>query len=288
MYANDFEYYHAESVAEAVDLLEDHEGAELLAGSHGLLPRMRTGEEAPPTLVDINAVDGLSSIEVTGGDLSVGALVTHAELAESDLVREHTPALADAAGEVGDIQVRNGGTIGGNLAHGDARTDHPAAVLALGGSLNVTGPDGDRSIDATELFTGHFETAVGEHEIVTALRIPSEDDASSTYHKHRNPLSGYPLIGVGVWAQTDGNTIERVRVAATGNLAHPRRLSAVEETLEGETLETAPITAAAEQATSLDDDEFRPDVQTSPAYCRHLLSVHTEHALRDVLDVDEE
>ncbi|ELY44263.1 FAD binding domain-containing protein [Natronorubrum sulfidifaciens] len=288
MYANDFEYYHAESVAEAVDLLEEHEGAELLAGSHGLLPRMRTGEEAPPVLVDINAVDGLSSIEVTDGDLSVGALVTHAELADSDLVREHAPALADAAGEVGDIQVRNGGTIGGNLAHGDARTDHPAAVLALGSSLDVTGSDGDRSIDAADLFTGHFETAVGEHELVTALRIPIEDGASSTYHKHRNPLSGYPLIGVGAWARIDGETIERVRVAATGNLSHPRRLSAVEAALEGEALEPASITAAAEQTTALDDDEFRPDVQASPAYCRHLLSVNTEHALRDVLDVDGE
>ncbi|MFA9425452.1 xanthine dehydrogenase family protein subunit M [Natronorubrum sp. A-ect3] len=288
MYANDFEYYRAESVDEAVGLLADHEGAELLAGSHGLLPRMRTGEEDPPVLVDINAVDGLSSIERTDGDLSVGALVTHAALAESDLVREHAAALADAAGEVGDIQVRNGGSIGGNLAHGDARTDHPAAVLALGGSLAVTGPDGDRSIDADDLFTGHFETAVGDHEIVTALRIPIEDDTSSAYHKHRNPLSGYPLIGVGAWAHTDGETIERVRVAATGNLAHPRRLSAVEEALEGESLEADTITAAAEQATSLDDDEFRPDVQASPAYCRHLLSVHTERALRDVLDVDGE
>lgn len=288
MYANDFEYYRAESVDEAVEILTAHEGAELLAGSHGLLPRMRTGEEAPPALVDINAVDGLSSIERTDGDLSIGALVTHAALAESELVREHAPALADAAGEVGDIQVRNGGTIGGNLAHGDARTDHPAAVLALGGSLEVTGPDGDRSIDADDLVTGHFETAVGDHEIVTALRIPVEDDTSSAYHKHRNPLSGYPLIGVGAWAQTDGETIERVRVAATGNLAHPKRLAAVEDALEGEALEAATVETAAEQATSLDDDEFRPDVQASPAYCRHLLSVHTEHALRDVLDVDEE
>lgn len=288
MYANDFDYHRAGSVDEAIDLLADNEGAELLAGSHGLLPRMRTGEEAPPALVDIGGVDGLASIEATDAELSIGALVTHAEIADSEAVRDRAPALADAADAVGDPQVRNGGTIGGNLAHGDARADHAAAVLALDGSLSVRGPKGDRSIDATDLFRGHFETAVGDDEIVTALDVPIEADARSVYRKHRNPLSGYPLVGVGAWVQTDGETIEAVRVGATGSTPHPMRLRAVEEELAGAAIDRESIAEATDRATeTIDVDEFRTDPQASPAYCAHLLSVYAERALRSALEVDD-
>lgn len=181
MFANDFEYYQAESADEAVELLAAHDGAELVAGAHGLLPRMRTGEEAPPVLVDISDADGLANVDETDDGLSVGALATHAELAAAEPVRRRASALADAAGEVGDLQVRNGGTIGGNLAHGDGRADLPAAVLALEGSLTVHGPDGERTIDDDDCFLGHFETAVADDELVTAVRIPAaEDDAGHT------------------------------------------------------------------------------------------------------------
>ncbi|MFC4439197.1 MULTISPECIES: FAD binding domain-containing protein [Natrialbaceae] len=298
MYTNDFAYYRADSVDDALALLGDHDGAELVAGAHGLLPRMKTGEESPPALVDIGRLSGLAAIEETdggsgdsGGDgdgISIGALATHAEIADSGTVRQHATALADAAAELGDPQVRNGGTIGGNLAHGDARSDPPAALLALGGSLVARSPDGERTIDATDLFEGPFETAVSRDEIVTGIQIPTEDDAVSGYHKRRNPLSGYALVGVGVWLRTDGETIRQARVAVTGATAAPTRLPGVEDELEGAAVAEETITAASSRAgITLDDDAFVSDVQASAEYRAHLLTIDTERALYEVLDVDQ-
>jgi len=190
MYTDAFDYYRADSVDEAVSLLDEHDGSELLAGAQGILTRMKTGDESPPALVDIGQPDGLSAIEANDGTLSVGAMATHAELAESESVADHAAALSEAAGEVGDPQIRNGGTIGGNLAHGDPRSDPPAAVLALDAGLVVQGPDGERTIDATDLFDGSFETAVGDQEVATRLRVPVDGDAGSAYHKRRDPSRG--------------------------------------------------------------------------------------------------
>ncbi|WP_440763487.1 FAD binding domain-containing protein [Natronorubrum sp. DTA7] len=289
MYTNDFDYHRADSVEEAVELLGDHDNAELVAGAHGLLPRMKTGDESPPALVDIGQLSGLDSIEELDDEngISVGALATHAEIAESEIVRERATALADAASELGDPPVRNGGTIGGNLAHGDPRSDPPAALLALEGTLEVRGSDGERTIDATDLFEGPFETAVGEDEVVTAIRIPT-DDAVSGYRKRRDPLSGYAMIGVGVWLRTDDETIEAARVAVTGATTTPARLSAVEDELEGSAVSEETITAAAAAAgTELDADAFVSDVQASAEYREHLLTIDTERALSDALDVGQ-
>lgn len=290
MYTNDFDYYRADSVDDALRLLGDHDGAELVAGAHGLLPRMKTGDESPPALVDIGQLSGLDAIENAddGNGVSVGALATHSQIADSETVRRHAAALADAASELGDPQVRNGGTIGGNLAHGDARSDPPAALLALDGSLEVRGPDGERTIGATELFEGPFETAVADDEIVTAVRIPTDDDAVSGYHKRRDPLSGYAMVGVGVWLRTDGETIRDARVAVTGATTTPSRLPAVEDELEDAAGAEETITAAAAAAgTTLDDDAFVSDVRASAEYREHLLTIDTERALYEVLDVDQ-
>ncbi|WP_255191810.1 FAD binding domain-containing protein [Natronobeatus ordinarius] len=289
MYASDFEYHRAESVKEAIELLTEHDGAQLVAGTHGLLPRMKTGEERPRALVDVAGLDGLSDVDERDDALTIGALVTHARLAKSEPVREHATALADAAGELGDPQVRNGGTIGGNLAHGDARSDPPAAVLALGGSLELRGPDGERRLDATTLFEGHFETAVGDDEVVTALSIPPHDDATSAYVKRRNPLSGYALVGVAAWVRLEDDEIAEARVAATGTPPHPVRLTGVEDELEDATADEETIAAAAARATEgLVVDELRSDVQASAEYRAHLLSVDTERALRRVCGLEDD
>ncbi|ELY41237.1 FAD binding domain-containing protein [Natronorubrum tibetense] len=290
MYTNDFDYYRADSVDEALDLLGDHDGAELVAGAHGLLPRMKTGDESPPALVDIGQLSGLDAIEELDDEngISVGALATHAEISESEIVREHAAALADAASELGDPPVRNGGTIGGNLAHGDPRSDPPAALLALEGTLEVRGSNGERTIDATDCFEGPFETAVADDEIVTAVRISTDNDAVSGYHKRRDPLSGYAMVGVSVWLRTDDETIEAARVAVTGATTTPTRLSAVEDELEGSAVSEETITtAAAESGTALDADAFVSDVQASAEYREHLLTIDTERALYELLDVGQ-
>ncbi|MXV61384.1 xanthine dehydrogenase family protein subunit M [Natronorubrum sp. JWXQ-INN-674] len=294
MYMDDFEYYRADSVENALELLADHDGAELIAGAHGLLPRMKTGDESPSALVDIGQLSGLDAIEARDGErdgdpggISIGALATHTEIAESETVREHATALADAAAELGDPQVRNGGTIGGNLAHGDARSDPPAPLLALDGSLEVRSPDGERTIAATDLFEGPFETAVADDEIVTAVRVPTDADAVSGYHKRRDPLSGYAMVGVGVWLRTDGETIEAARVAVTGATTNPARLPAAEDELEGSAVSEETITEASAQAgTTLSDEAFVSDVQASAEYREHLLSIDTERTLYEVLEVD--
>ena len=293
MFANNFEYYRAGTADEAIELLAAHEGAELVAGAHGLLPRMRTGEEAPPTLVDISGADGLSSVDETDAELSIGPLVTHSELAVAESVRRRAPALADAAGEVGDLQVRNGGTIGGNLAHGDGRADLPAAVLALEGSIEVRGPDGDRTIDADDCFLGHFETAVADDELVTAVRIPKADDdvggVTSAYRKRRNPRSGYALVGIAVRLQTDADdeSIQNARVAVTGATTHPRRLHGVEDALAEASIAPDTIAEAADRAgEGLDMDAFRSGPQASAAYRRHLVAIDTERVLRDALGLE--
>lgn len=285
MYTEDFDYYRADSVDDAIALLDEHDGSELLAGAQGILTRMKTGEESPPALVDIGHLEGLSAVDVSDGTLSVGALATHTELADSQAVADHAGALSDAAGEVGDVQVRNGGTIGGNLAHGDPRSDPPAAVLALDGSVVVQGPEGERTIDAADLFDGSFETAVGEHEVVTSLEIPLDGNAGSAYHKRRNPLSGYAMVGVAASVRLDGGTVSEARVGVTGIEDRPFRLEAVEDRLEGETVDDELRSAAGEAASAaVDPDELRSDPQSSGEFRAHLLSVDTERVLADAVE----
>ena len=299
MYANEFDYYRADSVDHALELLTTNEGARPIAGSHGLVPRMRTGEESPPTLVDITDLGALSGIDRSDDAVSIGALTTHAEIAESEAVFEGATAMAEAANELGDPQVRNGGTIGGNLAHGDARADLPAALLALDGELVLRGADGDRTVGATDLFRGHFRTTVDATELVTAVRLPVADDATSAYVKRRNPLSGYALVGVAArlhleWGADDGGgnddpTVTTARVAVTGATTHPTRLPGVEDELEGATLAGASdddvvLDAAARATEGLDEGDYRVDVQTSPEYLEHLLPLYTERAVRRTLE----
>jgi carbon-monoxide dehydrogenase medium subunit len=281
MYPADFEYYRAGSVREAIDLLSTHEGAELLAGGHGLFPLMKTREHTPSALVDIGRVDGLTGVDVQGGTVSVGALTTHADLAASEPLRDTAAALADAAGELGDLQVRNGGTIGGNIAHADPRSDPPAALLALGGAVHVEGPDGERTIDVDDFFAGAFETALADGELVTSFSIPAHGDgAASAYVRYRNPLSGYALVGVGVSLHVDDDRVQSARVAATGVLDAPFRLDAVEAALDGSPLDTDAVSdAAAQAADGIDAGDVQSDVQASGEYRLGVLPTYTERAL---------
>lgn len=275
MHASEFDYYRAGTVEEAVALLGDHEGARPVAGAHDLLLRMKTGETAPPALVDISGIDGLRGIDHDDEAVSVGALANHADVAASEVVREHAGALAEAAAAVGDTQVRNGGTVGGNLASGDPRVDPAAAVLALDGSVVAVGPDGERTIDATAFFLGPRETALGDQEVLTELRVAA--GGTSSYRKRRNPLSGYATVGVAAWAAVEDGAVADARVAATAVGPAPVRLRAVEEALVGGTDGEA---AAARAGEAFEESEVRTDPQTSAAYRLHALSAYTERAIK--------
>jgi aerobic carbon-monoxide dehydrogenase medium subunit len=189
----EFEYHAPASLDEALALLSEPD-ARPLAGGHSLLPMMKLRLAAPTALVDLRSVPGLDGISRDGDVLVLGALVCHAAVASSDVVREACPMLAETAALVGDRQVRNRGTIGGSLAHADPGADYPTVVTALGGTIVAAGKDGERELSADGFFTGVFTTALQPGELITSVRVPAT--TSAAYVKHRHPASGYAVVGV--------------------------------------------------------------------------------------------
>ncbi len=279
MYPDEFDYYEATSVDHAIELLEEHSMAEseLLAGGHSLLPTMKTGLASPDVLIDIGGLESIQGIEESGGSISIGATTNYADIADSAVVQSGAPALAEAAAAVGDIQVRNMGTIGGNLAHADPASDLPAAALAEGATLVVHGADGEREVAAEDFFMGMYATDVGETELVTRVEVPADTDVG-TYAKKASPSSGYAIVGVAAALQLDGNTVTSASVAANGAMDRAVRLEGVEDELTGTAL--SDVDAAAERATEgLDESQFMDDLQASAEFRGQLLKVYTERAL---------
>ncbi|MGH2390753.1 MAG: FAD binding domain-containing protein, partial [Chloroflexota bacterium] len=172
MYPVEFEYQAPGTVAEAVALLEQNEDAKILAGGHSLLPMLKLRLSQPSLVVDIGRISELSGITEEGDSLRLGATTTQVMIQDSDLVRRRAPLLAETADHVGDPQVRNRGTIGGTLAHGDPAADQTAAFLALGGSVLVVGPSGEREIAADDLFVDMLTTALEPNEVLVSVRVP--------------------------------------------------------------------------------------------------------------------
>ena len=287
MYPDEFDYYGADSVGEALDLLDEYSGAEteLLAGGHSLLPAMKTGLSSPDVLIDISGIDAMHGIETDGDTLSIGPMTRYSDLVESDAVAEHAPALADAVQQVGDVQVRNRGTIGGNLAHADPAADLPGAALASDATLMVEGADGERSIPADDFFFGMYTTDVGSDELLTRVEVPSADGGVGAYAKKPSPSSGYAMVGVAALLDTDDGTVESVRVGANGVMDHGVRLGPVEDALAGGSLDADAIaTAAGRAGDDLDEDMMMNDLQASNEFRAQLLEVYTERALTAAMD----
>jgi aerobic carbon-monoxide dehydrogenase medium subunit len=207
----EFTYHRATSVDEAVRLLGDLDDARILAGGHSLLPAMKLRLSTPAALVDIGRIPGLDAIEEHGGGVRIGALARHADVASSELVRRLCPALSDAAGMIGDRQVRNRGTIGGSLAHADPGADYPTVVTALGATVVAAGRGGEREIAASDFFTGLFATALEPGELITSVQVPAA--AGSAYVKHPHPASGYAVVGA---AAVVSNGASRVVIGGAG------------------------------------------------------------------------
>ncbi|MFB6171091.1 MAG: xanthine dehydrogenase family protein subunit M [Haloarculaceae archaeon] len=287
MYPDEFDYYAAETVDEAIDLLEEHAMAEteLLAGGHSLLPAMKTGLASPDVLIDVGDVDDLHGVSVDGDALSIGAMTRYSDLLDEDAAHEHAPALTAAVEQVGDRQVRNRGTVGGNLAHADPASDLPGAALASDATLVVQGPDGERSVPADEFFFGMYATDLGPSEILTRVEVPSAPNAVGTYAKKPSPSSGYAMVGVAALLSLDGETVASVRIGANGVMDHGVRLEPVEDALRGERLDEATIERAAGRATDdLDAAMMMDDLQASGEFRARLLEAYTERALSTALD----
>lgn len=250
------------SVDLAVSALTSAEDGKLLAGGQTLLPTLKQRLASPSDLVDLSEVAELKGISEEGGGIKIGAMTTHAEVAASEAVRSQIPALAHLAGHIGDPQVRNRGTIGGSIANADPAADYPAAIVGL----NATVHTNQRTIAADDFFTGMFETALGDDEIVTAVSFPKPEKAG--YEKFPNPASRYAIVGVMV-AQTGGQT----RVAVTGAGPSVFRSSDAESALGGN------FSADALQGLAVSPADLNSDIHASAEYRAHLVGVMARRAV---------
>jgi carbon-monoxide dehydrogenase medium subunit len=269
-----FDYAAPESLEEAINTLADGgEDAKLLAGGHSLIPLMKLRLAAPALLVDLRKVPGLHGVSRTDGTWRIGAMTPHAEL-------EHSSELglaSEAAGTIADPQVRNRGTIGGSLAHGDPASDLPGVLLAAEGTVTVQGPAGQRTIAAADLFRNYMETAIGATEVLTEIHVPAFDGWGHGYQKFNRRSEDWAMVAVSALVKQTGDICEDVRIALTNMGSTPLRASAVEEALRGQQRTADAIAKASEQAAEGTDPPA--DLNASPEYKAHLARVLCRRAL---------
>jgi carbon-monoxide dehydrogenase medium subunit len=279
MYPASFEYHTPTTLAEAIALLGRYgDEAKVLSGSQSLIPLMKLRLAQPAHVVDLRKVDGLTGVREVQGTIQIGALTTHATVAKSELLRAKLPMAAEAAGQIGDAQVRNLGTIGGSLAHADPSADWPAVLTALDASVVVAGPQGERTLKVEQLILGPLTTALEPGEILTQVRValPPARTAGA-YEKLPHPASRFAVVGVAAEISLDvRNTVQWSRIAITGLGSKVTRATGVERALQGKAADPAAIkSAAARAAEGLD---LRADLSGSAAYKAQLAAVYTERA----------
>jgi carbon-monoxide dehydrogenase medium subunit len=278
MYAAEFDYHRPKSLAEAQSLLQAHKDAKLLAGGHSLLPAMKLRVSAPSALVDLSGLAELSGIKTEGNALRIGATTTHATIAASPEVAAGCPILAEAASQIGDIQVRNRGTIGGSLAHADPSADFPTVVVALGATLLAAGP-WSREIPAEGFFKDLFTTDLQPAEILTAVRVPTYGKGTGgAYLKHRHPASSYAVVGVAAIVEVKDGKCARASVVVGGATVNPVRAGAAEAALVGQPLDEGGIAAAASKVAEAIKDPLG-DLYASKEFRVHLATVLAKRAL---------
>lgn len=279
MFPAEFDYHRPASVDEAIRLLQQHGAdAKLLAGGHSLLPAMKLRLSRPADLIDIGHLPALKYLKSQGDHLAIGAATTHWMLESSALVKERTPLLAQAAALIGDVQVRNLGTIGGSLAHADPAADYPAAILAAEAQIHVRGPAGARQIAAAEFFVDLYLTSLQPEEIILEVRVPVQPPhTGSCYLKFPHPASRFAVVGCAATVTVDKGRCKEARVAFTGVASAAFRDRAVEEALQGKTLDAGNIEAAAAKAAG--EMELLSDVFAGEEYRRHLARVYAQRAL---------
>ena len=278
MYPARFDYHRASSIAQALDLLGSKQDAKLLAGGHSLLPMMKLRLAQPANLIDIGGIKELTGIERSGSSVRIGALTVHADLAASDVLKKSCPLIAEAAAKIGDPQVRNRGTIGGNLTHADPASDLPAVVRALDATLHLQSKKGTRTVKASDFFVDLLTSAVGEGEILTAIEVPVLDGAGSAYLKFEHPASGYAVVGAAAIVRKKGGKIESARLCFNGVTATPLDAAGVGAALAGKATDDAAIDAAVDGNLKVDDP--LADVFASGEYRVHLAKVFGRRALK--------
>jgi carbon-monoxide dehydrogenase medium subunit len=270
----EFDYEAPDTLDGAIRMLvESGEDAKLLAGGHSLLPLMKLRLASPALLVDLRRIPGLHSISRDDGSWRIGAMANHVTL-------ERLPELgvvSHAAGTISDQQVRNRGTIGGSLAHGDPASDLPGVLLITEGTVTLKGPDGERSVAAADLFRDYLETSIGPHEVLTEVRMPALDGWGWGYEKFNRRSEDWAMVAVSAVVKASDRTCEDVRVGLTNMGSTPLRAAAVEQALRGQTLSASNVAAAAEHAA--DGTDPPADLHATSDYKRHLARVLCRRAL---------
>ena len=280
MIPQQFEYSAPKTLDEALGLLA--EGAKPLAGGMSLIPMMKLRLAAPEHLVDLGRIKDLNYIREDGGSLRIGATATHHEVESSPLVRGKCPLLAETVSNIGDMQVRNMGTIGGSVAHADPAADYPAALQALEAKLVLKGSQAERTVAADDFFVDMFTTALEPGEIVREVIVPIDGDGTGTnYQKVVQPASGFAIVGIAARVRKSGGKITMARIGVTGLSNRAFRATAAEKALEGKAGSAAEIQAAAALVTQ--GIEANADLHASADYRKHLAVVYAAKALTAAL-----
>jgi carbon-monoxide dehydrogenase medium subunit len=279
-----FDYHAPRTLADAVRLLgELGPEARLLAGGHSLLPMMKLRFAQPAHLVDLNRIDALRGIREEGDTIVIGAMTVENDLIASPLLQRRLPLLPEAARQIGDPQVRNRGTIGGDLAHGDPANDHPALAIALDATLVLAGAGGSRTVAAADFFLGPFATALAEGEILTEVRVPAfAPRTGHAYEKLKRKTGDWATAAAAVVLRLDGGTVSAVRIALTNVAPTPLRAASAEAALLGKAPDEAAIGAAAQAAAAVCDPA--EDLRGDRAYKTAMAGEMVRRALRRAVE----
>ncbi|OLE45684.1 MAG: hypothetical protein AUG46_12095 [Acidobacteria bacterium 13_1_20CM_3_58_11] len=276
MIAQKFEYTAPRTLDEALHLLAA--GAKPLAGGMSLIPMMKLRLAAPEHLVDLGKLKDLNYVREADGALRIGATATHTDLESSPILRAKCPLLAETAAAIGDVQVRNMGTIGGSVAHADPAADYPAALQALEAKLVLKGSKSERIVTAADFFVDAFTTSLQPSEIICEVIVPMETAGTGTsYQKMPQPASGFAIVGVAARVRRSAGKIALVRIAVTGLSNRAYRAAAAEQTLEGKVGSAAETQNAA--ALVSQGVDANSDLHASAEFRRHLAVVHAARAL---------
>ncbi len=281
MISSPFEYSRATSLDDALAKLGASNGdGKFIAGGHSLVPLMKLRLSEPKVLIDIARIPGLAGIREKDGKIEIGAGTVHHDVASSALLRKACPAIAECAGDIGDPQVRNRGTLGGSLAHADPAADYPAVMLALDAEIHLKGPKGWRVVKAADFFKGLFTVDLAADEIIAGVQFTPVKSAA--YAKLHQRASHFAIVGVAAAVDVKNGAIQSARIGVTGASAHATRLTDVEKALAGKPATAATVDAAAQNAGAKLQD-VNADIHASEEYRRAMVEVFTGRALKAAL-----
>ncbi len=280
MIAAPFDYATPATLAEAVALLTEHQDdAKLLAGGHSLIPAMKLRLAMPQMLIDLGRISDLAYIREDGDTIAIGAMTTHYQLESSARLQEICPMIPECAGQIGDVQVRNRGTLGGSLAHSDPAADWTAAMIAVNAEIVTASANGERIIKVDDFFVDLLTTALEANEILREIRIQRpQGNFGQAYRKAAQPASGFAVVGVAAYIVRDANgNCESASIGVTGVASKAYRATAVESALAGKALDEATIVEAASHAA--DGVDINGDLYASSDYRTHLVKVYARRAI---------